>query len=356
MGFSIKQIGNFPQFWKEEFINLLHVVKIGIIGAWMIVLLEFRKRPDNLNDMLPTQLPTKSNPFVKPYSVSEEAKSEMGMIKYLFSYDSDFPYNIKTDIDMIDGYFMFFGGMGSYLYSSHRSALKSIIEFINTDNFFVDLFSFYLLPTILMYIVFVPIVPAVSFFVINFISCLTQPRIKKAFVFAFAFIFNALDYNGIQAMLDVDKFPQGIIQYVVKVMLGFLVSFVLVPGISAMYSLAVWGYVIAFVYLSPFFIVYLGGLPWGEFGNKILEQLGRHYVSLSILFLYYSIEIANKNLDQKVAWGTKIGIFFLILVLLKLITTFKNMYHYFKGDITTFPNPITDMMSSGIEMQDLKKD
>jgi hypothetical protein len=354
MGFSIKQLGNFPQFWKEEFSNAFHIARIGVLGAWMIILLEFKKKPDKLNDMLPTMLPTPKHPFVKPYAVSEDSKSEMGMIKYLFSYDSDFPYNIKTDIEMIDGYFMFFGGMGSYLFSAHRYALKSMIEFINTDNFFVDLFSFYILPTIVLYIVFIPFIPMISFFGINFISCLTQPRLKKAFVYAFAFIFNAMDYDGIKAMMDVDKFPQGLIQYVMNVLLGCLMSFVLVPGVSALFSLGVWAYVVAFIYLSPFFLVYLGGLSWSEFGSKILEQLGRHYVSLSILFLYYSISIAYKNLDQKVAWGTHLGIIVLILILLKLITTFKNMYLYFKGDITTFPNPITDMMSSGIELKDIK--
>uniref|UniRef100_A0A6C0B9T7 Uncharacterized protein n=1 Tax=viral metagenome TaxID=1070528 RepID=A0A6C0B9T7_9ZZZZ len=356
MKFSIKKLGNFPQFWKEEFFNILHVAKIGILGACMIILLEFKNKPDKLNYMLPTQLPTISEPYVKPYAVEEKYKHDMGMLQYLFSYDSDFPYNIKIGIDIIDGYFLFFGGMGTYLYSSYRYAIKYIIEYINTDNFLVDLFCFYILPTIVLYGVLIPIIPIISFFVINFISCLYQPLLKSAFIYSFAFIFNALNYNSIKAMMDVDRFPNGIIQYCMHVVLGFLMTFILVPVVSAIYSINVWIYVVGFFYLSPLYLVYMGGLTWSEFGNKIIEQLGRHYSSLTILFLYYSISIAYKNLDQKVAWGTKIGIVMIILILLRLLTTFKNIYNYFKGDITTFPNPITDMMSSGIEMKDLKKD
>ena len=76
---------------------------------------------------------------------------------------------------------------------------------------------------------------------------------------------------------------------------------------------------------------------------------------MTILFLYYSIAIAYKNLDQKVAWGTQAGIIILILILLKIFSTITKLYHYYNGDIDTFPNPITDMMNTGVEMKDMKK-
>jgi hypothetical protein len=352
MTFSFQQLGNFPQFWKDELANALYVAWIGFYGACMIILLQFKKNPEKLNDLLPTDLPTKTNPFVKPYAISNEDKSQMGMFKYLFSYDSDFPYNIKTDIEMIDGYFFFFGGMGSYLYSSIRYGLKSMIEFVDVDNFFVDLLSFYVLPTVLFYIALVPIIPYISFFVINFISCFYQPRLQKAFIYAFAFIFNLMDYDSIKAMMDISQFPQGIIRYFMNVFMGFLMTFLLLPSVSALYSLGVWVYVIAFLKLMPLFLVYLGGLSWGDLGSKIFEQLRRHYIGLSVFFLFSSISIAYKNLDQKVAWGTQAGIIVLILLLLKVFNFIINVYHYYKGDITTFPNPVTDIISE-IEMQDV---
>ena len=340
MSFSIKQLGNFSQFWKEEFANLLYVAWIAFYGACMIILIQFKKNPEKLNAMLPTKLPTHDHPFAKPYAVKPSDKEQMGMLTYLFSYDSDFPYNLETGVDSMDGYLFFFGGMGSYLYASYRGALKSMIESLNVDNYFVDLFSFYILPTLLFYVVLIPIIPIVSFVAINFISCFYQTRLHKAYVYAFACIFNVLDYNAIKSMMDISQFPQSIISYLMNVMVGFMMSFMLVPGVSALYSLAVWVYVIGFVKLMPLVIVFLGGLSWKDFGTKLLEQFGRHYLSLSILFLYLSITIANKNLDQKVAWGTHAGIVFIILMLLGIIDFLKNVYHYYKGDITKFPNPL----------------
>ena len=346
MGFSIKQLGNFPQFWKEEIANLLYVAWIAFYGACMIILIQFKKTPNKLDAMLPTKLPTFKEPYIKPYAVRTEDKVQMGMLTYLFSYDSDFPYNLKTGVEMMDGYFYFFGGMGSYLYASHRGSLKSMIETFNVDNYFVDLFCFYILPTLLFYVVLMPIIPIVSFTCINFISCFFQPRLQKAYVYAFACIFNILNYDGIKAMMDLSQFPQSFFSYFMNVGIGFLMSFMLVPGVSAMYSMAVWLYVIGFVKLMPLVIIFLGGLSWKEFGTKLLEQLGNHYLGLSILFLYFSIAIAYKNLDQKVAWGTQIGIVIIILVLLKIIDFLKNIYHYYKGDTTTFPNPLDSIMNT----------
>ena len=79
----------------------------------MIILIQFKKTPEKLDAMLPTLLPTDKNPYVKPYAVKSSDKEQMGMLTYLFSYDSDFPYNLKTGIEMMDGYFFFFGGMES---------------------------------------------------------------------------------------------------------------------------------------------------------------------------------------------------------------------------------------------------
>jgi len=345
MTFSFKELGNFSQFWKEEIANLFYVLWIAFYGACMIILIEFKKNPDKLNAMLPSQIPTQEHPYAKPYSVSSEDKANMGMLTYLFSYDSDFPYNLKLGIEMIDGYFMFFGGMGSYLYASYRGALKSMINILDVDNDFVDLFSFYILPTLLFYVVLMPFIPIVAFCGINYISCFYQERLKKAYIYAFAAIFNLIDYNSIKSVMDLTQFPQSMFFYFINVMLGFAMSYMFVPGISGLYSLAVWVYMIGFVKLMPFALIFLGGLSVSELGSKILDQFGKHYIGLSIIFLFYSIAICYKNLDQKVAWGAHITIIILILILLNVIIFMKQLwyyiYHSFKGDIKNleFPNP-----------------
>ena len=353
MTFSLNRLGNFSQFWKDEIAKLFYVAWIAFQGACMIILIQFQKNPDKLDEMLPSQIPTREHPYVKPYSVKSEDKANMGMLSYLFSYDSDFPYGLKTEIETIDGYLMFFGGMGSYLYASYRGALKSMINFFNLDNQFVDLFCFYILPTVLFYMVAMPIIPIISFCGINFISCFYQELLHKAYLYAFAAIFNIIDYNSIKAMLDVTQFPQGVIFYFTNVMLGFIMTYILVPGISGLYSLAVWAYVVGFIQFLPLVLIFLGGLSFKELGQQILDQWSKHYISLCVLFLIYSIDIANRNLDSQVAFGTKIGIFALIMILLNVILFLKQLYHYIKGDIKEFPNPM-DIIGKEVELTDMK--
>lgn len=348
MGFSLQQIGNFSQFWKDEISNLLYVAWIAFYGACMIILIEFKKTPDKLDAMLPTTLPSKTIPYAKPYAVRREDKDSMGMLTYLFSYDSDFPYNIKTGIDILDGYLFFLGGMGSYLYASFRGALKSTIKIFDVNNFFVDLFCFYLLPTILFYVVLMPIIPIISFCGINFISCFYQPRLQKAYLYAFACIFNIIDYNAVKSAMDITQFPVSMISYFISVMIGFAMSYMIVPGTSLLYSLSVWAYMIGFVKLMPIALILLGGLSFKELCSKILEQFSKHYIGLTVLFLFYSIAISYKNLNQKVAWGTQIGIVVLILILLNVFKSIKNIYLYLTGNITSIPNPMCDILSPSI--------
>ena len=187
-----------------------------------------------------------------------------------------------------------------------------------------------------------PIIPYISFFGINFVSCCYQSRLKKAYLYAFACIFNVFDYNSIKAVMDVSQFPQSIISYMISIMIGCLMSFLLVPGVSLLYSVAVWAYMIGFVKLLPLVLVYFGGLSWTELGTKILEQFGKHYVGLTIIFLFYSISISYKNLNQQVAWGTHIGIIVLILMLLNVFGFLYNIYLYLRGKITSIPNPMCE--------------
>ena len=105
----------------------------------------------------------------------------------------------------------------------------------------------------------------------------------------------------------------------------------------------------------PLVLIFLGGLSFKELGKKILDQWSKHYISLCVLFLVFSIDIATKNLDSKVAWGTKIGIVVLIMILLNVILFLKQLYHYIKGDTKNFPNPL-DIIGKKIELTEMKSE
>ena len=214
---------------------------------------------------------------------------------------------------------------------------------IRDSYYIVDVFVFYALPTILFYLALMPIIPMISFCIINFISCFTQPKFEAAYIIAYAFIFNFMDPEYIKSMSEASmtQLPGVLFKYLLNILYGCLISFVIVPGFSALSSVCVWGYIVAFLKAMPLFLVYIAGISWKDFFKKLLEQFGNHFAGLTILFLYYSIAISYKNLDQKIAWGSHIGIIVLIIMLLNIIGMIKNLYRSITG--TELSNPFSSL-------------
>jgi hypothetical protein len=314
----LKHLGNFPQFIKEEIYSFGHVLWIGYCGACIIVFLSLKKDTAKLDALLPIYDPLHKQ---APYYVEENVKNKFGMLKYLFSYESDFPYNLKISNDpTTQVYADFFGGMVLQLFSSYRSILQKMVKYIDTESsYIIDTFAFYLLPSILYYTILIGTLP-ISFLIINFISCfsLPIPTLKDPSKYAFAAFLNPFDFQLL------GKFPWNIFKYIGRLWFGGFITFFVLPIMSGAFSLGAWAYLFLFIKLLPLFLIFYGKMDLEQCAKDIFNEILNHKIGLCAIFLFYSIAIAYKNLNKPIAFGVHLGIVILILLVLNIFVILKN--------------------------------
>lgn len=313
----LKHLGNFPQFFKEELYSFAHVLWIGYCGACIIVFLNLKDKPDILNNLLPIYDPPKGDPGKPPYYMDDEARKNIGMLQYLFSYKSDFPYNIRKKNPVTDEYTTFFGGMVRQLYSTYRFMLKYMILKLDADNYLINAFSFYLLPSILYYAIFTISIP-VSFFGINLFSCFSQINFAHPATYAFAAFLNPFNFIGEGHLIS------DTINYIRSILFGCFITFFALPSVSLVSSLSVWVYLLLLTQLLPLFIIFVGGMDAVSCIKQIITQIIYHRIGLCAIFLFYSISIAYKNFNKPIAFGVHLGIVIAILLLLNVFIILKN--------------------------------
>ena len=312
------KIGNIPQFCKDESSIAYDVLWYAYYGACFMILIKLQYNnpkisPDkgDIDGILP------DNEDIAPYCVDKQISSKLSILAYLFSNKSDFPYAVRTGSNQLDVYFSFFGGMISYLFLSNRFAIKKIIYLLNVKNPYVNIFSFYLLP-LLHYFVWIPIIPIFSFFVINVISSISQKNAQYAYLIAYGGILNWFIYTDIKS-------------YLFNAVFGLLVTFFLTPLVSVVACVAVWGYVIALLNLTPIFLYVYAKMTLTEIFTQLRHEIADHYKGLSLIFMWMSIASAYKNLEQNIAYGVTIGIFIIGFIILDIWGIMVSIYNYIFG-------------------------
>jgi len=319
----INKLGNFPKFFKEELYSFAHVLWIGYCGACIIVFLNLKDEPEILNKLLPIFDPIDDKKVGAPYELLHDDRKKLKLMDYIFSYKSDFPYVIPLKDGhhptATENYLNFFGGMIRHLFSSYRFALQYMIKNLDADIYLVNVLSFYLLPTILFYAVFIVSIP-VSIGGINLFSCFTQKRNKFAYKSAFAAFLNPFNTLGL------GTFPSSIINWIGRVYYGFFITFFVLPIVSFASSLSVWAYLMLLINFLPLFLIFIGGMNWKDCIRNIITQISYHKIGLCAIFLFYSIAIAYKNFNKPIAFGTHLGIVIFILLLLNIFVLLKNAF------------------------------
>ena len=167
-----------------------------------------------------------------PYNNVDTSKIQ-GMIEYLFSLTSDFPYHLKVGTDYMDGSLGWLGGISAYSFSCIRYCICRLSEIIHPLlknksklGYVIEMLIFYILPIILNAVLIPPvIIPMISLFT-SFLGSLYQPTINgveiDAFVYFFAFIFN---WGEFQDLSNIQKFPYNFFVYFAFVWYGFILSF-----------------------------------------------------------------------------------------------------------------------------------
>jgi hypothetical protein len=324
----LKNIGNIKQFGKEEMYNGLNVIGIGYFGACVMLLIKYR-------DIL---LPYDTNKL--PYSdISPEILNNMGTFKYFFSYESNFPHKIvKTQFKWIDMYTKFFGTIIMNLFSSYRYMIHSLFSSLDTENKFVRILSFYILPTIISYIISLPIIPIIASF-INLKSCIFDKTIEPL-ILTFAFIVHWFDPTRINMLMDFTQLPFSAILWILYGIYGAIISFCVLPMVSITSCISVWIYIITLWFLLPLYLKFLANISFDELKTKLSNEIQNNIFGLVSLFLLYTITSAYKNLNSQAALGITIGSIGIIYSLLKI--------HVFMPDIGFLQNIFS--MLSGVKI------
>ena len=324
----LKNIGNIKQFGKEEMYNGLNVIGIGYFGACVMLLIKNR-------DIL---LPYDTDKL--PYSdVSPDILNKMSALKYLFSYESNFPHKIvKTQFKWIDIYTNFFGTIVMNLFSSYRYIIHSLFTSLDTENKFVRILSFYMLPTIISYIISLPIIPILAGF-INFKSCIFNKTIEPL-ILTCAFIVHWFDPARINMLMDFTELPFSAILWIFYGIYGSIISFGALPFVFITSCISVWVYIITLWFLLPLYLKFLANISFEELKDKLSTEIQNNIFGLVFLFLLYTISSAYKNLNNQAALGIVIGSFGIIYSLLKI--------HVFMPDIGFLQNIFS--MLSGVKI------
>lgn len=313
-----KKLGNFYQFLVDEFKNAMYVVWLGYSGACILILICLAKPtcPDggNLENLFPSDIDE------APYCARKEDVAKLSLFKYITSFESDFPYSLRSGLPRLDPYISFFMGMAVFLFSCGRMFIKFICKWIHSKlNWtIVDVLTFYVLPTALYYIVLIGIVPIFSFFGPNLFSCFTQAHAKFAYLIAFQAFVNPFLFPVIDMYLLYNLFF-----YIIYIIGGFIFTFQVVPSVSWGLAFIFGFYISLLINLLPLFLVYGAGMTWTEFFNQLLSKMSKHWTGLCILFLYFTIDIGYRNLDKNIAFGMYIGVIISIVYLLNIFGAVK---------------------------------
>ena len=314
-----KKYGNFYKFFLDECYNALYVMWLGFSGACILIMINLVKPtcPDgcSIDDLLPTNMDD------APYCASKDEMQRLTTFQTIFSHKSDFPYSIRFGLNNADVYASFFTGMAAFLFSFSRDCIKSVCKSIHKrlNWTIVDAVTFYILPTAIYYIVNIGVLPFFAVLGPNLYSCFTQRKSKFAYLislafFANMFMFPAYDY----------AFTMNVLWYFLSIAGGYGVTFMLVPMASYCIGIAYGIYMMLFFNFLPVFLIYYGEMTVKEFFTQLFKQMSDHWAGLSILFLYFSINIAYRNLNKQIAIGAQIGSILLILYLLNIFGHAKN--------------------------------
>jgi hypothetical protein len=302
----MSKFGNFSQFSKDEITNLFTILGIGYFGGSTLLLLSLNS--DDQTALFPMEI---TEP---PYNNANT--DNLGMISYLFSLKSDFPYHLKICPGYADDSFEWLGGITAYSFSCIRYSICKFTEIIKPvltktsyTGYIINMLIFYILPILLNAILMPPIFIPFIALCTSYLGSLCQPVInakeKKAYVYFFAWLFN---WGLFEDLLDVQKFPFNFIVYFLRIFYGFTLSFFLGPMVGLLTAISIWIYTIIIWIFLPFFIE--GGL------QKVHDAMEKHILGLITLFMLYTLYSAYKLLASPFVYG--MGVSFVLILLYKI--------------------------------------
>ena len=253
------------------------------------------------------------------------------MLNYFLSINSEFPHHITTDLDFLNEYLIFYGGISGFVFSSYRGIIKYILRSIDTKNPLVDILSFYLLPIIITYFVLFPLgIPLISA-MMTMIPCVYQEDIGiNALLISWAFMTNWFEGGLLRNLFELQLFPMNFVFWFANGFLGIAVSMFLL-FVILLTCVSSWIYMLVLWFLLPIFLKNILGISFNDLGKSISAEIKKHLLGLIILFSIYTIKSAYAFLNPQVALGITIGSISILSML--VYNTFKVFFElgFFNG-------------------------
>ncbi len=293
------KIGNIPGFTSEAMLNIIYVLGMGYMGGSISALSHLSDT--EINEIFPYD--TKKLPYVNKHATPV---GDVGILESLWPMKSlGFPYSNRYNSKELQ--YQFINWMidtCAYLFATIRHMYSFISKKggVLSKYFIGDLFVFYVMPYILMYLIIPPIIP----FVYGFVALVGSLKVSNSCGFMFTLApFTAWFYGislckEINIMCLITTFIIGII--------GCCMPMVFIPWWICI-SWCVWAYSIIVLLFSPF--LYENGI------KKVFHEIMKHKISLIVIFMYLTLKTSLTYLIQPVAAGLLLGTVYVLYGLLK---------------------------------------
>ena len=325
----ITSLGDLTGFALAMIKNVVIVLVIGYVGATVVSITQLPWKV--IDDLFPTDINSfpysvpegKGDPpsasveeIMQGYNPNNVESLTRGVVEYIFPLKRrSFPYKswfLSDAFKGSKGYIVakWFSMTCANAFSSWRLFYVTLILLGKTMHKMMgdvaDMLLFYVYPYIIFFLILLPIIPIIGFF-LAMLGSVTY-NVPMAWVFTFSPVMGIL-------LAVANLFSGGIFNifaWAVSFMFGcfgFALGYVNFAWWAAI-GIAMWLYSIVFLVISP--LLYDSGI------SKIFNEIKRHTKSLLALFLILMVTSAFQTLNSKLSTGITIGAIICCILIFKM--------------------------------------
>ena len=325
----LNKLGNVEGFAKLVLYYAVALIVVGYVGATMINVCNMTG--EEIDYMFPSNL--QSYPYMVPANESNPPSNTISDIFKEFHANQDAESLTRATIEVVypmrrqgfpySSWFLspefqgdtthtisqWFASTCAGTFCAWRAVNKKLIVlakwFHTVINPLSDYVLFFIFPFIAIYVVMLPLIPVIGFFLSIFASAMYN--IPGAWMFTFAPIMGFLLaisnlYTG--GIMNIFAWGMSLLIFI----FGFVMGFVNLAW-WAMIGIALWAYTIVFMVISP--LLHKGGIM------NVINEFKKKRKALSILFVILVFVAALSTLSDTLKTGIGIGSLLCIFLILK---------------------------------------
>jgi hypothetical protein len=325
----VKSLGDLKGFFKGMVRNVVMILVIAYVGSTVISITQL---PWNvIDDLFPTDINNfpyavpegKSDPpsatveeIMQGYNPNNVESLTRGVVEYIFPLKRrSFPYKswfLSDAFKSSKGYIIakWFSMTCANAFCAWRKFYVMLIllgQWLHKMlGAIADMLLFYVYPYIIFYLILLPVIPVIGYFLA--VAGSTMYNVPMAWIFTFAPVMGIM-------LAIANLFSGGIFN-----IFSWVVSFIIGMGGYAlgainvswwlMIAMAMWLYSVVFLFLAP--LLYDKGLA------RVLYEIKRHTKSLLSIFLILMVVTSFGTLNKKLTMGITIGAILCFILVFKM--------------------------------------